>query len=166
MASHKRKRRKRKEDGAVLFEVWYARSFNSLLFSFRQQPFLSILPLFQPFYLYIFFFAIFSMYLHMSMLFLPFSVDFFLFSHFRSFFNECRIATFSVFKIISFFVVRAMYGQKYFCDDAHRFYSCTWNKFFSFFLWISYKLTWSACITKENINLLLIDTNSLLSFTA
>ena len=47
--------------------------------------------------------------------------DFFLSSHFRIFFNVCRAASFSVLKIISFFVVRSMYGQEYFCDDAHRF---------------------------------------------
>ena len=147
MASHKRGRRKKKEDRAVLFEVWYARSYNSLLFfyspttfSFNPASLSAFLSLHQLFCYF------FSTYLHIPLLFLPFQIDFFLSSHFRSFFNECRTASFSVLKIISFFVVRAMYGQEYFCDDAHRFCSCTWN-FFSFFLWISYKLTWSACLT-------------------
>ena len=39
MASHKRGRRKKKKDRAVLFEVWYARSYNSLRFFYSPTTF-------------------------------------------------------------------------------------------------------------------------------
>ena len=95
MASHKRKRRKRKEDGAVLFEVWYARSFNSLLFSFRQQPFLSILPLFQPFFLYTIFFAIFFLSIFICpCFFFPSQLIFFFFLIFAAFLTNVELQLF------------------------------------------------------------------------